>query len=583
MYPATIFNWHDNSEINTQNPNQTADDNAPLFMQVFASDKGIEDFIEISGSDFNKMYGTMNFDKYGQAAIQAQAIIDAGGKLFAKRVVAPDSEIANVIVLATVSIDGSKAKITYSAETVTAKRNFDEVKTYALSLLDEDAMVYPLMVVTDNGRGKSNKAIRLTPDYTTSKTIGKVFYNLSIYEGTAITEQKTVTVDPTVVYSSEAYRFDKYTTVQVTGEVIPDVFEKMIKKISSINGSSVEELRTYDILNGYKFNGEAINNIVVDKTSCNLNADLGQALKSGSNGSFEDGSVLDNTAYKTALIAAFGGNGSDILAADDIIYDVDQFKIAAIVDANYPADVKNAIFRLVSFREDCVFFRDFGIGLKTFAEIKGAYDSYADYRNRYTADYCTSYLITDPISKKNVEVTMTYDLAICLVDHIKNNFNAPVAGTINNFILSNAIKGSINYVPIRTPDTNAKQAIDDIKVNYAIFEGDNCVVQSCYTSQKEYTQLSFVSNVLAIQYVLRRVRTMCPRQRYSLSTDGDLTSYATAVTDVLADFMSSFDVLRFTYTQDPLRAKQKIFYASIEFAFLNWAQTEVFDIYAINN
>ena len=68
-----------------------------------------------------------------------------------------------------------------------------------------------------------------------------------------------------------------------------------------------------------------------------------------------------------------------------------------------------------------------------------------------------------------------------------------------------------------------------------------------------------------------------------MSTTNDLSNYAKAVSDVLSNFVTNFAVLNFVYTQDPLRASQKIFYASIEFAFLNWAQTEIFDVYAINN
>ena len=125
--------------------------------------------------------------------------------------------------------------------------------------------------------------------------------------------------------------------------------------------------------------------------------------------------------------------------------------------------------------------------------------------------------------------------------------------------------------------------MEDIRVNYAIFQDNDCVVQTCYTSQLAYTQLSFISNVIAIQTVLRAVRTACPRQRYSLSTGLDLSSYAEGVAKVLEDYKSNFSTLRFTYTQDNLKAAQKIFYASIEFGFLNWAQTEIFDIYAIND
>ena len=68
-----------------------------------------------------------------------------------------------------------------------------------------------------------------------------------------------------------------------------------------------------------------------------------------------------------------------------------------------------------------------------------------------------------------------------------------------------------------------------------------------------------------------------------MSTSTDLQTYATAVNNVLANYTNNFAQLNFKYTQDDLKASQKIFYASIEFAFLGWAQTEIFDVYAINN
>ena len=128
-----------------------------------------------------------------------------------------------------------------------------------------------------------------------------------------------------------------------------------------------------------------------------------------------------------------------------------------------------------------------------------------------------------------------------------------------------------------------KELMEDIKVNYAIFQDRRCVMQSCYSSQLEYTQLSWINNVIGIQTVLRAVRTECPAMRYSLVTGSDLSDYSTAVSKVLGNYTSNFNTLNFIYTQDKLQTAQKIFYASIEFAFLNWAQTEIFDVYAINN
>lgn len=575
MYPGTIFNWHDNSGFEVVSTS-TVNPSAPLLMQVFSADKGTEDLIEISGSDFDAMYGTMNFDRHGQAAIQAKNIIDAGGRLLAKRVVAEDSTLANVVLIANVTPGNTGVSVTWEARSFTGCKTFDEVKAAAAELLSEGR--YPLFVYTDNGRGVSGKAVRLTPDYATSRTVGKMFYNLRVYEGTTITETKVVSVDPTVNYGGVAYRLDKYTNIQISGEVLPDAFEAYAQKLADELAIDLATIRNYDLVYGYNCKGEAIQGFVVDPQSVDLDADNGVALAEGDNGEFGVAPV-GTDALADAIAEVFNNTNED----HDEVYDVDQYKIAAICDANYPDVVKTAIFNWVTFRKDCFYFRDFNLGLKTFAEIYARYNDFVEERNYFVADYSTSYNITDPVSKKIIEVTMMYDFATILVRHLEDNPFAPLAGTANGFVLPSAIKGTINFVPVNTPKSNQKQAMDDIRVNYAIFEDNQCVVQSCYTSQMADTQLSWSCSVLGIQRVLRAVRTACPRQRYSLSTNADLQNYASAVNNVLSNYVDNFATLNFKYTQDDLRTKQKIFYASIEFAFLGWAQTEIFDIYAINN
>ena len=577
MYPGTIFNWHDNSVIDTATTSAPSE-SAPLLMQVFSADKGTEDLIEISGTDFDAMYGTMDFVKHGQSAIQAKNIIDAGGRLFAKRVVAKDSTLANIILIANVQKDGDNGvKVKWESQVISGCKKFEEVKAAALELLDEDAGKYPVFVYTDNGRGVSGKAVRLKPDYATSRSIGKSFYTLAVYEGTNIIEQLTISVDPTVIYSGSAYRLDKFTNVQISGEVIDSVFEKYITKIADELAIDIETVRDYDVIYGYTNKGSKLAGFTLAEDSVDLDADNGIALSGGTNGEFGDAPV-NTKPWTDAIVDVFEGNDN----AYDEVFDVDQHKIAAICDANYPDDVKKAIFKFVAFRKDCMFFRDFGIGLTTFSEILSRYQDFSEYRNYFTMDYSTSYMITEPTTKKLVEVTIMYDLAAILVNHIENNANAPMAGISNGFVLKNAIKGTINFVPVNTPKSNQKEAMDEIRVNYALFEDNNCVVQSCYTSQEKYTQLSHGCNVLSIQRVLRAVRTACPSQRYSLSTNTDLQNYALAVNIVLSNYTTNFATLNFVYTQDEMKANQKIFYASIEFAFLGWAQTEIFDIYAIN-
>ena len=295
----------------------------------------------------------------------------------------------------------------------------------------------------------------------------------------------------------------------------------------------------------------------------------------------------------------------------DEVWDTDAHKIFAVMDANYHKFIKDAIANFVEFRKDCLFFRDCGIGYYSVADAIKTYNGYAlanDYitsfstyatildvekeicnisnlRSNFVADYGTTFEVVDPGTKKNIEVTMLYDLAEKLTQlYIDQGPFAPLAGTYNGFELNAAIEGTVNFIPIITPTTNQKQAIDDIKLNYAIFEGeDTCVIQSNYTSQDKNTQLSFINNVLAIQEVARVVRTVCPRNRFRLITGSDMSEYANAVSRVLQGYSTYFETLEFIYTEDPLKSIQKIFYASINFSFNNWAQTEIFDLYALAN
>nr|DAY68572.1 MAG TPA: tail sheath protein [Caudoviricetes sp.] len=604
MYPGTIFNWHDQSEINSS-AEVASVDNKPLFMVVSSFDKGPEELMEVDGDDFANLFGTMYFSKHGQNAIQAQNIINAGGKLLVQRVCAEDSTISNVVFVATVKTsevnktdaEGNNLYLNESGEETTtvtdnpvkikvntisweAKsydncKTIEDVKKEAIKLLNVEGGVFPLFVFTDNGRGVSSKAIRIIPDYSTSKNIGKMFYTLAIYEGTANIEQLTMTFDPDVVYNNQAYGLDKYSCTQIKSEVLSNVYDAYIAKLAELAGSTVSEIRNNDLIFGYTYKGAVLDSISVDAESTDLNASYGIELKNGSNGAFKDAPV-NTEAWAEAIRAVYAGE------VTDEIYDVDTHKIVAILDANFPQKVKDAISTFVTFRKDCVFLRDGGIGNDSFAKIKAAYLNNKTYNN-FISDFVTSYQIKDPTTKRNIEVTMLYDMGPCIIDLMQNGPFSPLAGTANGFILENAIKGTVNYTPIVTPTVNQKQAMDDIRVNYAIFEGDNCVVQSEYTSQEKYTQLSYLNNVMAIQYVTRIVRETCPKSRYSLSDGSDLSSYSKAVNNVISNYSDYFDTLEFDYTADPLKASQKIFYASLKFAFKNWAQTEIFDIYAINN
>ncbi len=601
--PMTTVNWHDNSAIQVTNTIAELD-NRPLFFVVSSFDKGTEDLTVISGQDFYNMYGTPYFARHGQNGIQAQRLINAGARLLVKRVCAENATIGNVVFYAKVTTteeqkkDGeghliylddeghettevtdtpvmiSSTSIKWQATSFTNCKTFAAVRTQALSLYNESNGIYPLFVYTDNGRGVSGKAVRLTPNYQTSRNLGFTLYSLKVYEGTNILENETVSFDPDKAFNNTAYGIDNSTCYQVKAEVLPTIYNAYIDKLATDLDLDADILRTYDMVFGYDNKGNKVAGLSLDAESVDLNALAGVSLASGNNGSF--GTAPAGTpAWTEAIRKVFAGE------VTDDVWDRDKYKIAAILDANFPIVIKEAIANFVTWREDCVFFRDLGTGKVTFSDIRTAY-ALNTVKNKFICDYFTSYTIKDPNTYKNIEVTMMYDMAACIVRGFNNGIVNPLAGTYNGYVLDSAIEGTINFTPIATPAVNQKEAFEDLRLNYAIFQEGQCVVQSEYTSQEEYTELSYVNNVLAIQEVVRDLRTNCPASRYRLVSGTDLTEYALECNHVLEKHLSKFYLLRFTYTEDPLLSMQKIFFASVEFAFNQFANAEIFDVYALN-
>ena len=581
MYPTTIFNWIDQSGLNL--PQEVPElDTTACFMCVSSFDKGPEKLMEISGTEFESLFGTVEFSKHGQAGIQTKRIIDAGGRVLIKRVVADDAKLANLILCSNVTVtDGTPktVKIKWTVARAENAKTFDEVETAARGMLNESTGVYPLYAFTDNGRGVSAKAIRFTPDYNTSKSYGTTFYSLKVYEGTTIKESNMVSFDPNVVLNDTAYGIAKGLMKQAEGTVLTDVFTKYVTKIATALGMSPDLLKTYDLIFGYDNTGAPITGLSVDETSIDLNSLYGIALGNGSNGAFGDAPVATPeslAAWTEAIRKVYAGEDTDE------VWDKDEHKIGAIFDANYPDVVKEAIAQFVTFREDCVFFRDLNTGYYTFNAIKDRFAAQAT-KNKFISDWLTTYTVKDPTTFQNIEVTMMYDFAPIVAAKFATGVYAPLAGTYNSCVLPSAIKGTLNFTPVVTPSVNQKSALDDLKLNYALFQGDRCVVQSCYSSQDKQTELSWINNVMAVQEVMRAIRTICPQNRYRFVSTTDFSVYKEDVDKVLDNFRGHFNVLNFIYTQDKLMSAQKIFYGALEFAFGQWAQTEKFDMFILNS
>lgn len=616
MRPDTIFEYIDQSAI-TKVPTELVV--APSYLMVSSTEKGPEELREVTGKDFYKLYGNeISFVKHGQPLVQAAHVIDNGGKLIFKRLVADDATLANVTIVASVvsetvnkvdatgkpiyidpatgqetTVDGGGfeaavkniAKVKYNLVTVPA------VKTLAAVVQEikkqgegENAEIIPLFTVTDNGRGVSTKRFNIVPDYQISKQNSFQFYMFSVLgESTDDSEYVRFSIDPDIIYLGNSMSLTECSKSlkQVDCFMYEDGMNKVVDKISEISGVDTETLKTLDVLFGYDRGGNALDYISVDTTQSeepdavngyDLQDPLGMMLESGENGEFGD-KPFGTKAWSDLAVKVYSGE------FDDAIFNPTQYVIDAVVDANYPNEVKKEILELAKFRQDFFYFRDAGLDKYSYDQIKMVAEQYE--HSKFAATYITTYDVVDPYSRKQINVTMMYSMAVALINHFNLRRNSPCCGYQFGFIFDDAIKGTVNFCPKFTPKIDQKTELMDLGLNYCSYIGNRLVLETTNTSQSPFSQFSYINNILAVQQIIHKVREVCPINRYSFITGDDLETYKKTVNDAIMQYKENFSTLEFVYVADPIMKANKIFNASIKVSFKDFVQTEIFKIYAL--
>ena len=256
-----------------------------------------------------------------------------------------------------------------------------------------------------------------------------------------------------------------------------------------------------------------------------------------------------------------------------------MYKPDVCMDANYPIAVKNAIYELAKFRKDFYFFGDLGLDVNTFTNAMNKL--YEIPRDKFTGWYGQSYQIINPFTKRRVDVTITYSLTRCVIEHLNNRRHTPYCGIMYGWTIPEAIEGTINFTPKITPKENQKTLCDDARLNYASILNDVLTVETEFTSQEEFTQLSFANNVIAIQKIIKDVRDNCPKFRYSFISTDDLASYKKSVTRIINKYTEWFESLEFVYVQDDIMKANKIFEASLKVKHKDFVQSEILNIYTL--
>ena len=87
---------------------------------------------------------------------------------------------------------------------------------------------------------------------------------------------------------------------------------------------------------------------------------------------------------------------------------------------------------------------------------------------------------------------------------------------------------------------------------------------------------------MAVQEIIKIIRTRCPRTRYTFLEGEDLDTYIADVQAIIKEYSTNFRSITCEYMADEKYEQNNIFYAVLKVQFKNFIQEEYFKIYALS-
>ena len=620
-YPISRFEIVDQSTVSAIETATSVGSPIAMYMQPYTSDKGSEDWELLYGFDgFTDIKGGISFSKHGQAQLTlANSLVD-GAYVLAKRMVSLDATLANVTIKARVIQSGGVSYLYLYGVSAENIKTFKEACEAGYGEFDpsENAVEtdgvksidIPLFTITPMGRGVSALRFKITPNYSTSKASQYTRYTLEITENNNLLETMYIAMNSDINLDGVNQSLQSKVSTnskQIKTKIYEDGFLKLITVLAetvTLNGNpvSVTSLVSMDYINGKDVRGiNPLENISTSEADeiwvSNKPADLenvlslddinGIGMPNGSYGSMGTAPIRNTKEYENMLLYTFGSKPDEdsepikeSALYKPVIYDVDNYKLDCIFDCNYPMSVKNAIIDLVDFRGDMVFFADLGTVEDNLTGIIDTKQQLKESKFLWISHVYGNLL--DRYTKKEITVTLPYLMANRMVPHISNGVGKPVAGLINNMYFPEFIPGTINFVPVIVPGEDQKQKLVDNNINYLSYYDQTPVLETMYINYDEYTQLSFLQNIMAIQEVIKVIRTRCPQSRYTFLSGEEFNNYLDDVNAILNNYATNFDSISMTYAADENFEANKIFYAYLKVTFKDFIQEEYFKIYALS-
>ena len=581
MALGTITNIIDRSEITVASAPVEEYDDGPIILAPTFSYKGPEEFGLYNNVQYFKNFGSANFARYGQNSIQIANVLASGARIATKRMVPTDAALANSTITAKITTieqeegQPNKVVITLGVTSAVGARSMDSV-IESVEATEQPSGTFALFTIADIGRGPSLKKFNLVPLNETSKNMKQMFYQLNVTENDEAAESTKCVMLPDTVINGICYEIGEVvqdTMSQIQAYSYNDQIEKFMEALAIATGKDIEDIKFQDFLFGTTRRGEAWANVTVDiENGVDLSSTDGVPLSNGAFGTYGEYPIKNKDYYNSAVLSFFDGT------ATPKIYDQRSLRVTAVFDAQWDIPTKEAVVELAEHRKDFMFFRDFGNAITSIDDIREMRSKLT--RSTFTCDFAQSYKIIDPYSSKHIGVTAIYDVALKIIPHIINHVSAPFAGALNSASLDSCLPGTLNFEPVKTNKIDEIAQLEDLRVNCAGYYnyGKSLIVESVYTSQEKYTQLSFCNNVMAFQRVVREIRDVCNNVRF-VSGSVAIDTYTIAVNEVIDKYIGDFTELSFAYVEDAIALENKIYTGEIHFQFEPFFQAEDFKLY----
>jgi hypothetical protein len=587
------------------------------FIAVFRSSMGIDNvFVKKDDlSDFKATYGKSNYNKYGQPLMMPMAMLDSGNAtVYCMRVMPDDAYAANCILSMLYKKDEITGKFTikYRASYVdktqfsdnslykTAKQFKRQLNLYAQSLKSDEPdadgfMQVPIITFRMMGRGDYGNNYRWriarNADYETDYGIKMFSFEalstvnglekVATYVGSMITSTK---------YNATTFINDVLDNAE-TGEAVMDVqvLEDNYEEVYNIYKEFVESLDPDlqdDIPDSDEwdpFFGRGVANDVLNTNleiiSENFGTDdisvdrpQGTSLSGGDDGIF--GSDDEQTVYKAEVAcykSAFQGD------YDKFILSPRRVPCDALLDANYPFEVKEVLADLANTRNDCLCYIDAGTET-TLAQIDNIIEDMKGFNTRVLSKEFQHYTVKDATTKKKCEVTVTYYYAQNLAKHFKNN-GSHVPFVKANCQLSGHVKNSLEP-NVDDIDSDIKEKLYTNRINYfETIEENTYQRASQNTAQDINSDLLEENNMNTLFELKRKLERDCWNRLYDFTSAEDRARFSETEKAKFATWEGrKLDTLSITFDVNEWEAERSIVHCYVAVQFRNLNKRTIIEI-----